>query len=106
MHHALRYGLKRAAPLAAALTMLIGLTGHAQAGRDGWEDHGWYPRRHKDHDWHHGKHHDLHGGRHVGPHSGPHWDPWYGWHYGRHYGPHKGRHHDWHYGPHHDWYGY
>jgi hypothetical protein len=65
MHHALRYGLKRAAPLAAALTMLIGLTGHAQAGRDGWEDHGWYPRRHKDHDWHHGKHHDLHGGTSV-----------------------------------------
>jgi hypothetical protein len=93
---------KRALVLTAAVAMLIGFGGVAQAHDDedydeGY-DQGYAPPVQYDHDWH--------AGPHVGPHGGCHWSPDYGYHCGPHVGLHTGEHHNWYAVPRYRYYQY
>jgi hypothetical protein len=87
MNHILKVWMTRAVPLTAALAVLVGFAGLAQAHDDEDYDEGYAPPVQYYHDWH--------AGTHVGPHSGCHWAPDYGYHCGPHVGVHSGPHHDW-----------
>jgi hypothetical protein len=87
MKYALQLWARRAIRAAAALALLVGFAGVAQAHDDRDYDEDYAPPVQYYHDWH--------AGPHVGPHGGCHWGPDYGYHCGPHVGVHKGEHHNW-----------
>jgi hypothetical protein len=106
MTHAPKLCAKRALALTAAVAILIGFGGVAQAhddedhdeGYDQGYDQGYAPPVQYYHDWH--------AGPHVGPHGGCHWAPDYGYHCGPHVGLHSGEHHNWYAVPRYRYYQY
>src|ERR1044071_1222821 len=71
----LKLWARRVVPVTAALALVVGFGGFAQAHDDEDDDDDAPPIQY---------YHDWHAGPHVGPHSGCHWSPDYGYHCGPH----------------------
>jgi hypothetical protein len=90
----LKLWARRVVPVTAALALVVGFAGFAQAHDDEDDDEDRPPVQY---------YHDWHAGPHVGPHGGCHWGPDYGYHCGPHVGVHSGEHHNWYTAPRYDY---